>query len=116
MATAFLLFEIVARILAPTLDYDRVHIHALPGIVEEIGDDKRPRVVLLGNSLLMHGADGELLEEEISRAISGPCSITKITPVGTAIGVVISETGASSGNDVAIACLQVVSSVIGEIG
>jgi len=29
-----------------------------------------------------------------------------ITPVGTAIGVVISETGASSGNDVAIACLQ----------
>ena len=39
-----------------------------------------------------------------------------ITPVGTAIGVVISETGASSGNDVAIACLQVVSSVIGEIG
>lgn len=83
--TAFLLFEIVARILAPTLDYDRVHIHALPGIVEEMGDDKRPRVVLLGNSLLMHGADGELLEEEISRAISGPCSITKITPVGTAI-------------------------------
>ncbi len=85
LATAFLLFEIVARILAPTLDYDRVHIHALPGIVEEIGDDKRPRVVLLGNSLLMHGADGELLEEEISRATSGPCSVAKITPVGTAI-------------------------------
>ena len=39
-----------------------------------------------------------------------------ITPVGTAIGTVISETGGSSGNDVAIACLQVVSSVIKEIG
>ena len=30
-----------------------------------------------------------------------------ITPVGTAIGTVISETGGSSGNEVAIACLQV---------
>ena len=39
-----------------------------------------------------------------------------ITPVGTAIGTVISETGGSSGNDVAIACLQVVSSVIKDIG
>ena len=84
-AAAFLLLEIVARILAPTLDYDRVHIHALPRIVEEMNEGEQPRVVLLGNSLLMHGVDGELLEEEISHAISGPCSVTKITPVGTAI-------------------------------
>ena len=39
-----------------------------------------------------------------------------ITPVGTAIGTIISETGGSSGDEVAIACLQVVSSVIEEIG
>ena len=38
-----------------------------------------------------------------------------ITPVGTAIGTIISETGGSSGDEVAIACLQVVSSVIEEI-
>ncbi|MCH2331634.1 MAG: hypothetical protein MK312_08875 [Roseibacillus sp.] len=83
MATGLLL-EIIARVLAPTLDYDRVHIHSFPEIAEEMRSGKRPRIMILGNSLLLHGVDSALLEENISNSLSRPCSVSKVTPVATA--------------------------------
>ena len=85
VALAFLVFETMARVFAPTLDYDREHIHAFPEIVEEMDQDDHPRILVLGNSLLMHGVDEALLEKELVQATSGSCHVTKVTPVGTAI-------------------------------
>ena len=85
VAIAFLAFETVARRFAPVLDYDREHIHAFPEVVEEMSRDERPRILILGNSLLMHGVDSALFEKELAQATSASCSVTKITPVGTAI-------------------------------
>lgn len=80
-----LVLEVVARIIAPFLDYNREHIHAFPEIVENMARDEEPQVMIFGNSLLMHGVDEGLLDDEISRATSSSCSVTKITPVSTAI-------------------------------
>ena len=85
LAAAVLLLELLARILAPTLDYDRVHIHSFPMIAERMKVAEEPRIMILGNSLLMHGTDEKLLEKNISHTISSSCSISKVTPVGTAV-------------------------------
>ncbi|HCQ38795.1 MAG TPA: hypothetical protein DIV39_06540 [Verrucomicrobiales bacterium] len=84
LAGTMLLLEIIARILAPSLDYDRVHIHTFPEIAEEMQGGVSPRIMILGNSLLLHGVDQTLLQENISTALSRPCSVFKITPVATA--------------------------------
>lgn len=84
LAGTGILLEIIARVLAPTLDYDRVHIHALPEIAEEIKVGESPRIMILGNSLLLHGVDETLLQENISTALSRTCSVSKVTPVATA--------------------------------
>lgn len=81
-----LLLEGLARYLAPTLDYDRVHIHDFPRLVEEMpgkGEGKE-RVLFYGNSLMMHGFD----EAQVRAAMGDGeerVSMTKVTPVGTAI-------------------------------
>ncbi|MBT8044600.1 MAG: hypothetical protein KJO79_06590 [Verrucomicrobiae bacterium] len=84
-----LLLEIVARIIAPTLDYDRKHIFAFPQIIQDLEDraakSGNPRVVFFGNSLMMHGLQEDIVHKELE-AIGGPkIESTKITPVGTAI-------------------------------
>ena len=83
------LLEIIARIIAPTLDYDRENIHAFPAVIEDL--EKRaeksgkPRVVFFGNSLMMHGLQEETVHKELEK-IGGPeIESTKITPVGTAM-------------------------------
>lgn len=79
-----LVLEIIARILAPTLDYDRVHIHAFPKIAEEMRGAERPRIMILGNSLLLHGVEETRLQKAIATATSRQCSVSKVTPVATA--------------------------------
>ncbi|MCP5535986.1 MAG: SGNH/GDSL hydrolase family protein [Akkermansiaceae bacterium] len=84
-----ILLEIIARIIAPTLDYDREHIHAFPSVIEDLekraGESGKPRVVFFGNSLMMHGLQEETVHQELA-AIGGPeIESTKITPVGTAM-------------------------------
>ena len=81
--------EIVARIMAPTLDYDREHIHAFPEIISEANkqskETQKPNIVFFGNSLMMHGLDNALLQSKLTQQ-SGPDIVsTKITPVGTAM-------------------------------
>ena len=84
-----ILLEIIARVIAPTLDYDRENIHAFPAVIEDL--EKRaeksgkPRVVFFGNSLMMHGLQEETVHKELE-SIGGPeIESTKITPVGTAM-------------------------------
>jgi len=81
--------EIIARIIAPNLDYDRTNIHAFPETITKLEQRAQksgaPRVVFFGNSLMMHGLDEEIFHEEFKN-IGGPeVESTKITPVGTAM-------------------------------
>ena len=81
--------EIIARVIAPNLDYDRKNIHAFPETIthleEKANQSGNPRVVFFGNSLMMHGLDEDIFHEE-SQKIGGPkTESTKITPVGTAM-------------------------------
>ncbi len=81
--------EVVARMVAPALDYDRRHIHALPEIVTNLAQRAKasghPRVVFFGNSLMMHGLDEGIFHEELQHLNGPPMETTKITPVGTAM-------------------------------
>ncbi|MCB1211292.1 MAG: hypothetical protein KDK97_18345 [Verrucomicrobiales bacterium] len=81
--------EVAARFVAPALDYDRRHIHALPEIVTNLAQRAKasghPRVVFFGNSLMMHGLDEGIFHDELQRLNAPPMETTKITPVGTAM-------------------------------
>ncbi|NWK54777.1 hypothetical protein HW115_04100 [Verrucomicrobiaceae bacterium N1E253] len=88
-----LLLEVIARIIAPHLDYDREHIHRFPEIIENLEqhakESAKPRVVFFGNSLMMHGLKEEIFHDELKKlnGSSGTTSFEtcKITPVGTAM-------------------------------
>lgn len=81
--------EIAARMMAPTLDYDREHIHAFPEIISatmtESEENNRPSVVFFGNSLMMHGLDEDILADDLNESNTPKITTTKITPVGTAM-------------------------------
>lgn len=85
VAIAIVVLEIASRFMAPYLDTDRTHIHAFPEIIGEMKSAEKPRILIYGNSLLKWGLDDVLLEEEITKSTTAPCSVTKITPVGTAV-------------------------------
>lgn len=81
--------EIIARLFAPTLDYDRKHIHAFPQLIADLEHRSRssgnPRVVFMGNSLMRSGLDESAVHEQL-RTLHGPeIETSKITPVGTAV-------------------------------
>ncbi|MBK1790824.1 hypothetical protein [Persicirhabdus sediminis] len=84
-----LVLEIVARFLAPHLDYDRKHIHAFDQTLSQLESDAlesgAPRVVFFGNSLMMHGLKPEILHDELDRLGGLDIETAKITPVGTAM-------------------------------
>jgi hypothetical protein len=81
--------EAIARWVAPVLDYDRKHIHALPEIISQLAERAKtsghPRVVFFGNSLVMHGLDEGIFHDELQHLNGPPMETTKITPVGTAM-------------------------------
>lgn len=89
VVTFIIVLEIIARIIAPDLDYDRKNIHAYPDTITDLGQraekSGNPRVVFFGNSLMMHGLDENIYHEEME-SVGGPkFETTKITPVGTAM-------------------------------
>lgn len=78
-----------ARFRAPSLDYDRQHIHALPatiaGLESRAAATGDPRLIFFGNSLILRGLDEPTFHREF-RHLGGPAlETTKIAPVGTAI-------------------------------
>lgn len=81
--------EIIARVMAPTLDYDREHIHAFPDIIAEADqkaeESQKPSIIFFGNSLMMHGLDEDILHGELKKQEGPEVVSTKITPVGTAM-------------------------------
>ncbi|MBT8037916.1 MAG: hypothetical protein KJO21_10260 [Verrucomicrobiae bacterium] len=84
-----IVLEIIARIIAPTLDYDRVNIHAFPQTIQNLEahaeTSGNPRVVFFGNSLMLHGLNEDTVRDEL-KSIGGPeIESAKITPVGTAM-------------------------------
>lgn len=83
------LLEIIARILAPSLDYDRKLIHAFPQTIgnlqQRAAKSASPRVVFFGNSLMMRGLDESILHDELRKIAGPPLETGKITPVGTAM-------------------------------
>lgn len=84
-----LILEIIARVIAPDLDYDRKNIHAFPEAISELeqraNKSAKSRVVFFGNSLMMHGLDESLFHEEFSKAGGEEVESVKVTPVGTAM-------------------------------
>jgi len=90
VVVAFIMvLEIIARIIAPTLDYDRENIHVFPEVIADLEEraekSGKQRVVFFGNSLMMHGLNEDIVHKELE-AIGGPkIESTKITPVGTAM-------------------------------
>lgn len=87
---AFVLaLELIARIIAPVLDFDRENIFAFPTVIENLEEKAaqsgNPEVVFFGNSLMLHGLDQKLVKKEL-RAADGPeIETAKVTPVGTAM-------------------------------
>ena len=84
-----MVLEIIARVIAPNLDYDRKNIHAFPETITDLEQraDKsgNPRVVFFGNSLMMHGLDEDIFLEEFKAAGGADLETAQITPVGTAM-------------------------------
>jgi len=85
---AFVLtLELIARIIAPILDFDRENIYAFPEVLADLEEaahlSGKPKVVFFGNSLMLHGLDQELVKNELA-VIEGPeIESAKVTPVGT---------------------------------
>ncbi|BDS05785.1 hypothetical protein NT6N_08250 [Oceaniferula spumae] len=84
-----LVLELIARIIAPVLDFDRENIFAFPKVIENLEEKAdqsgNPKVVFFGNSLMLHGLDQELVQSELE-VIDGPeIESAKVTPVGTAM-------------------------------
>jgi len=83
------LLEIIARVIAPHLDYDRENIHAFPETITQLEQraekSGNQRVVFFGNSLMMHGLDEDVFHSELHKAGGSEIETTKITPVGTAM-------------------------------
>jgi hypothetical protein len=81
--------EGVARVLAPSLDYDRKHIHAFPQIIGNFNDRAKaashPKVLFFGNSLMLHGLDEQQFKDELAKDSGAEVETAKITPVGTAV-------------------------------
>jgi len=84
VAIFILILEIISRVIAPQLDYDRQHIHQFPTIVKELKDKPAtaPKVLFYGNSL-MRRIDLEAIQNEFDK--NGLLHSAKITPVGTNI-------------------------------
>jgi len=82
VALFVILLEIVARYVAPSLDSAAEHIHEFPNLVEEVemNNSKEETLLILGNSLMAHGLDEELLQAQ-----SSAYAVTKVAPVGTTI-------------------------------
>ena len=83
------LLEILARIVAPVLDYDRKAIHAFPQTISNLTQRAKisgaPRVVFFGNSLMLRGLDESILHDALGNLHGPAIETTKITPVGTAM-------------------------------
>jgi len=84
-----IILEIIARIIAPNLDYDRTNIHAFSETIQDL--EKRAeksgkrRVVFFGNSLMMHGLNEDIVNDELQNIDGPPIESIKVTPVGTAM-------------------------------
>ncbi len=78
-------WETVCRLAGPNLDYDRRHIHAFPDIISRLDAGEGPRVLLLGNSLMMHGTKTETVRTELEALRCRGMSVERITPVGTTV-------------------------------
>jgi len=81
--------EIIARIIAPHLDYDRENIYNFPKDISNLEESAKkssePRIVFFGNSLMLHGLDEPLFHEESDNINAPKTQSCKITPVGTAM-------------------------------
>jgi len=78
-------WEGVTRWWAPTLDYDRVHIHKFDALAQELKAAAGPRVLIYGNSLSLHGVDAPLIERQLRESGSSGASVSRFVPVGTDI-------------------------------
>jgi len=83
------ILEIIARLIAPHLDYDRENIFRFPKDISQLEEEAKqsaePRVVFFGNSLMLHGLDEAIFHEESKKIGSPEVKSCKITPVGTAM-------------------------------
>jgi len=83
------LLEILARVLAPSLDRDRKRIHDFPQTISNLEHRARisghPRVVFFGNSLMLRGLDEDIVRDELLKHSRPAVETAKITPVGTAM-------------------------------
>ena len=75
--------ECVARLAGRTLDWDREHIYEFPAISRRLHESEGPRVLLLGNSLTLHGVCADELQAELELLGYGDCTVEKVVPVGT---------------------------------
>ena len=87
---AFVLtLELIARVVAPILDFDRENIFAFPEVIENLEkaaeESGNPKVVFFGNSLMLHGLDQELTKQKIAKDHGSDIETAKVTPVGTAM-------------------------------
>lgn len=87
---AFVLsLELIARIIAPILDFDRKNIYAFPETIAQLEKDaktsEKQKVVFFGNSLMLHGLDQALVKEELENIGAPEMESAKVTPVGTAM-------------------------------
>lgn len=84
-----LVLELIARIIAPTLDYDRVNIFAFPDTIVQLEkaaeNSGNTQVVFFGNSLMLHGLDQDLVKAELKNLGDKKIESAKVTPVGTAM-------------------------------
>ena len=87
---AFILsLELIARVIAPVLDYDRENIYAFPETIAQLEEESntsgKQKVVFFGNSLMLHGLNQTLVKDELNSMQSPAIESAKVTPVGTAM-------------------------------
>ena len=77
--------EIAARVLAPKLDSDRLHIQQFPHLASQLAAARPPRILFLGNSLTLHGVETAVVKAELARAGFPQATVERVVPVGTDI-------------------------------
>ncbi|MFT7619631.1 MAG: hypothetical protein ACI97A_003287 [Planctomycetota bacterium] len=78
-----LLCELAAQLGAKHLNRDRMHIHELPAIAKRLHESAGPKILILGNSLSLHGVSSEIMQTQMKADGIHDATVEFAVPVGT---------------------------------
>ena len=72
--------EVIVQMAGPRLSTDVQHIRAIPVLAADLAEGSRPRILVMGNSVINHAVDGPDLEKWLRPSAGQGCRVVKVTP------------------------------------